>query len=158
MCWMCDHPKAPRRQYLEHLRDLVATYGWAVQCVERDGMHPPWAYTVGLTAADRPELVVTGMSAVRACQLLNEVASHVLHARTPRPGRRIPLIGGPMIEVVGLTDATARLVNAVEIYGTGIRALQLVHVDDRGHGPWEVGYRGHQPVLGTRAAPSASAA
>ena len=158
MCWMCDHPRATRSGYLEHLRDLVATYGWAVQCVERDGMHPPWAYTVGLTAAGRPELVVTGMSAVRAWELLNNVASHLLHARAPRPGRRIPLIGGPTIEIVELSDATARLVNAVEIYGIGIRALQLVHADDRGHWPWEVGYRGRQIVLGPRAAPSASAA
>ena len=80
MCWMCDHPRATRSDYLEHLGDLVATFGWAVQCVARDGMHPPWAYTVGLTAAGRPELVVTGMSAVRAWELLNNVASHVLHA------------------------------------------------------------------------------
>jgi len=37
---------------------------------------------------------------------------------------------------------------------TGLRALQVVHADDRGHWPWETGYRGvrgGQPVLGTRA-------
>jgi hypothetical protein len=36
-----------------------------------------------------------------------------------------------------------------------------VHADDRGHWPWDVGYRGvrgGQPVLGVRAAPSAGAA
>jgi len=26
---------------------------WAVQGVERDGIHPPWAYTVGLTSHRR---------------------------------------------------------------------------------------------------------
>ena len=36
----------------------------------------------------------------------------------------------------------------------GLRALQVVHADDRGHWPWETGYRGvrgGQPVLGSRA-------
>jgi hypothetical protein len=50
---------------------------------------------------------------------------------------------------------TARLVTAIDIYGSGIRALQLVHADDRGHWPWDVGYRGRQAVLGVRASPSA---
>jgi hypothetical protein len=40
------------------------------------------------------------------------------------------------------------------LYGAGIRALQIVHADDRGRWPWETGYRGVkgvQPVLGPRA-------
>ena len=44
---------------------------------------------------------------------------------------------------------------ATEFYGTGIRAIQLVHADDRGRWPCEVGYRGvggGQQVLGVRAA------
>ncbi|HXS64682.1 MAG TPA: DUF4262 domain-containing protein [Streptosporangiaceae bacterium] len=35
-----------------------------------------------------------------------------------------------------------------------LRALQIVHADDRGHWPWEAGYRGlkgGQPLLGQRA-------
>jgi hypothetical protein len=158
MCWICEHPGATRPDYLDHLRELIATYGWAVQSVERDGIHPPWAYTVGLTAAGRPELVVTGMSSVRSWQLLNDVASHVLHARAPRPGARVPLIDGPTIEFVELSGETARLANAVEIYGTGIRALQLVYADDHGYWPWDAAYRGRQPILGARASRAANAA
>jgi hypothetical protein len=156
MCWMCDHPRATRRDYLEHVRDLIACHGWAVQGISRDGLHPPWAYTMGLTEAGRPELVVTGMAVGRATELLNDVASHVLHAGVAlTPGNRIPLIGGPTIEIVEVSEATARLVTAIDIYGSGIRALQLVHADDRGHWPWDVGYRGRQAVLGVRASPSA---
>jgi hypothetical protein len=44
--------------------------------VERDGIHPPWAYTVGLTPHRRPELVITGMGLTRATQVLNGVAAH----------------------------------------------------------------------------------
>jgi Domain of unknown function (DUF4262) len=156
MCWLCDHPESTRQDYLEHMRELIDCYGWAVQGVQRDRIHPPWAYTVGLTANDRPELVVTGMSLSRAAELLDNVAAHVLHDEAPRPGERVPLIGGPLIEIVEVTEPAAHLLNAVEFYGPGIRALQLVHADDRGHWPWEVGFRGvrgGQPVLGVRVPP-----
>jgi hypothetical protein len=160
MCWACDHPGSTRLDYLEHLRDLIARYGWAVQGVERDRIHPPWAYTVGLTPHGRPELVVTGLPLGRANGLLNDVASHVLHATAPRPGEQIPLRGGPVIEIVEVAEPAAHLVIGTEFYGPRIRALQLVHADDRGHWPWEVGYRGvrgGQPVLGVRAAPVSAA-
>jgi hypothetical protein len=109
----------------------------------------------------RPELVATGLQLTRAARLLNDVASHVLHAGAPRPGEQIPLIGGPVIEIVELAEPAAHLVNAVELYSPAIRALQLVHADDRGRWPWEAGYRGNrggQPILGLRAARPASAA
>lgn len=50
---------------------MVDCHGWAVQCVERDGTRPPWAYTVGLTQRGRSELVVTGMPLTKAEDLLN---------------------------------------------------------------------------------------
>jgi len=161
MCWMCRHPNAKPADYLNHLRDLIAEYGWTVQGVERDGIRPPWAYTVGLTEYGRPELLATGLSISKAFELLNDVAAHVVHAEPPAPGEQIELIDGPTIEIVAVAEPTAHLVNAAEIYGTGIRALQIVHADDRGHWPWEVGYRGvrgGQPVLGMRARPSEPAA
>jgi hypothetical protein len=49
---------------------------------------------------------------------------------------------------------SAHLNIAIELCGPQVRALQVVHADDRGHWPWEVGYRGvrgGQPVLGIRA-------
>jgi hypothetical protein len=56
----------------DHLRGLITTFGWAVQGVERDGVHPPWAYTVGLTPHLRPELVVTGTGRrIRGLQLVH---------------------------------------------------------------------------------------
>ncbi len=154
MCWQCDHPGGTWLEYLEHVRGLITDHGWAVQGVERDRARPPWAYTVGLTAHGRPELVVTGLPLDRAAGLLNDVASHVLHAGPPRPGEQIPLRGGPVIEFVEVTVPNAHLRVAVELYGPGIRALQLAHADDRGHWPWDAGFRGMrggQPVLGMRA-------
>jgi Domain of unknown function (DUF4262) len=59
VCWICDHPGVTERDYTEHMRRLITAHGWAVQGVERDGTHPPWAYAVGLTSHRRPELVIT---------------------------------------------------------------------------------------------------
>jgi hypothetical protein len=36
VCWICDHPGATESDYAEHMRRLIATYGWAVQGVERN--------------------------------------------------------------------------------------------------------------------------
>jgi Domain of unknown function (DUF4262) len=154
MCWMCTHPGATLQDYLDHVSSLIAQHGWAVQAVRRDRLRPPFAYTVGLTAMNKPELVVTGMSATRAAALLNDVAAHMLHAEIPEPGERVPLIGGTLIEFVEVQTPTAHLLRAGDLYGNGIRALQVVHADDRGRWPWESGYRGvkgGQPVLGPRA-------
>jgi uncharacterized protein DUF4262 len=151
MCWMCDHPGSSRADYLNYMRNVMDRCGWAVQGIERDGPHPPWAYTVGLTRLGRPELVVTGMSLHRATHLLNDMAAHSLHADNPKLGEQIELTGGPVIQMIGVAEPTAHLRIATEMFGPRIRALQVVHADDRGHWPWERGYRGvrgGQPVLG----------
>ena len=156
MCWICDHPGATERDYTEHMRQLIVAFGWAVQGVERDGVHPPWAYTVGLTAHRRPELVITGMGLTRATGVLNGVAEHVLHADAPEPGTQAALLDGPLVEVVQVAAPWAHLNVAVQFYGNRIRGLQLVHADKRGRWPWDHQYqggRGGQPVLGAREPP-----
>ncbi len=155
MCWMCDHPNSTVEDYLDHIARIIVTTGWAVQFVERDRLRPPYAYTIGLTALGKPELVVTGMPAQRSAELLNEVASQVLHATEPEPGQQIQLADGrPLIEIVEVEVPQAHLLLVGEFFEQDCRALQLVHADDRGHWPWDVGYRGlkgGQPVLGPRA-------
>jgi hypothetical protein len=77
-----------------------------------------------------------------------------MHAEAPRPGDQIEWHGGPFMEIVEVAQPAAHLVIGVELFGTDLRALQVVHADDRGHWPWDVGYRGvrgGQPVLGIRA-------
>ena len=132
MCWACDHPGATRADYLDHVRGVVARYGWAVQDVGRDRVHSPWAYTVGLTTFGQPELVATGLSRSRAADLLNGVAAHLLHAAAPRPGEQVKLVDGPLIQIAEVAEPAARLTIAVELFGPRVRALQVVHADDRG--------------------------
>lgn len=161
MCWQCDHPGSTRHDYLEHMRRLAEDFGWAVQGVERDGARPPWAYTVGLTAHDRPELVVTGLAVEHAAVLLNQVARYVTDTAVPVPGDTVGVDDEPLMEVVEVAEPAAHLVTAVDIYGGDVSALQLVHADDHGHWPWCSRYRGvlgGQPVLGERAPVSGCAA
>ena len=156
MCWECDHPESSHQDYLDHMQGLIDRFGWAVVGIEDDQVHPPWAYTLGLTPRGRPELVVTGLPLPHATWLLNTVASYMLDDAVPLPGDEVLVEGGPLMEVVRVTEPTAHLVTAVELYGPEIQALQLVYADDRGHWPWDAGFRGHhggQPVLGVRAAP-----
>ena len=155
MCWECDHPESSHQDFLDHMQGLIDRVGWAVVGIEADRIHPAWAYTIGLTPRGRPELVVTGLPLLRATWLLNTVAPYVLETAVPLPGEEVLVEGGLLMEVVGVTEPAAHLVAAVELYGLQLRALQLVYADDRGHWPWDAGFRGHhggQPVLGVRAA------
>jgi hypothetical protein len=155
MCWACDHPDSARLDYLNQCRDDIGRHGWIVQGVERQGIRPPWVYTIGLTTHRKPEIVVTGLPVGRAAEMANDVAAYIMDGTVPAPGERGRLgAGGPLIEFVGVAVPTAHLNVAVELFGPGVRALQVVHADDRGHWPWDRGYRGvrgGQPVLGARA-------
>ncbi len=156
MCWNCDHPGATWQDYLDHLRGLLEQHCWIVQGVQRERRRPPYAYTVGLAAHDRPELVVTGMPYDRAVGLLDTAAGLVMNG-APRPGELLPLRGGPLIEVVRVAEPGVHLAVAAALNGPGFSALQLVYADDRGRWPWEAGFRGGhggQPVLGARTAVS----
>jgi hypothetical protein len=156
VCWSCAHPGATERDYHNYMQSLITMYGWAVQGVERDGIHPPWAYTVGLTRFRQPELVVTGMSLTKATAVRNGVAAHLEHADAPAPGTQAELTGGPLVEIVKVSAPWAHLNLAVEFFGRRVRGLQLVHADKHGRWPWDreyQGVRGGQPVLGVREPP-----
>jgi len=158
MCWVCDHPGATRLEYLEYLRGLLDEHCWVVVGVQRDRYRPPYSYTIGLTSHGKPEVVVTGLPQQRAADLLNGVAAHLVHADPPAAGERVQLTGGPLIEIVRVTEPSAHLHVATELFGPVLRALQAVYADDRGHWPWDRGFRGGrrgQPVLGRRAAVAA---
>ncbi len=154
MCWVCDHPGSTGQDYLEYLRGLLEQHCWIVIGVRGDRYRPPYSYTVGLTGHGKPELVVTGLPQRPASDLLNDVAAHVMHADPPAPGERIPLTGGPLIEIVTVAEPSVHLGVAAEVSGPDFTAIQLVYADDRGHWPWDRGFRGGrggQPVLGARA-------
>jgi hypothetical protein len=154
MCWVCDHPRASRQDWLDYLRGRLDEECWVVIGVSRDRYRPPYSYTVGLTGHGKPEIVVTGLPRQRATDLLNDVAAHLVHADPPTAGEQVPLADGPLIEIVEVAEPSVHLPVAAELCGGQLAALQLVYADDRGHWPWDRGFRGGrggQPVLGARA-------
>lgn len=152
MCWRCDHPDRPEQDYLDELYATMLKFGWAVQYVESEWA--PFAYTVGLTRYDLPELLITGVSSQRAGRLLNGVARRYVGRGALTPGRQFTVPSGPLIEVVEVDHPDAHLNYAMAFFGSGVRALQLVWADRRGRWPWAEHFnngRHKQPVLGVRA-------
>ena len=84
MCWMCDHPGSTVTDYLDEVRAKILRQGWAVQYVEDPQM--PYAYTVGLSDYDVPELLMTNVSPQRAARVLNGSAEHILRGAELHPG------------------------------------------------------------------------
>ena len=155
MCWKCDNPNATDADYLRLNQEKISTYGWFIQFVERDRRRPPFAYTVGLTPLGHPELLVTGLTPRKAGNLLNSIA-HGLVSHNDRAyvaGERQVWPNRAPLEVIGVAEPTVHLVMATAMYGPRLRAVQLAYADDRGRWPWQVGFRGNQPVLGPRGDP-----
>jgi Domain of unknown function (DUF4262) len=154
MCARCEDES--REPDLDEAARIAAEEGWFVQEVAPAGTRPRCAYTVGLTAFDRPELVATGLELVQAADLLDGVAAHLVHDVAPPPGRQVPLVGGPLIEFVAVPHPEIHLEVALALYGHRVWALQVVWADRGGRWPWDRGFRsgrGGQPVLGPRAQP-----
>jgi len=152
MCWMCDHPGSSIRDYLDVVYGKVTRNGWTVVYVEHDQV--PFAYTVGLTGRDFPELLVTGASPQRTLRLFNGVARRFETRGVPAPGTQFSLPAGPLIQVVEVEHPDGRLICAAAIFDNEFRALQLVGADRRGRWPWAEEFnngRATQPVLGMRA-------
>lgn len=151
MCWMCDHPGSTVADYLDEVRGKISRRGWTVQYVESPQM--PFAYTVGLSGYDVPELLITNVSPQRALRVLNGTAEHLLHGAQLTAGQQFTLCGCPMLEVVKVDHPDAYMTCAVALYGP-IRALQLVWADGRGRWPWAADFcdrESRQPVFGVRA-------
>lgn len=156
MCWVCDHPDATRLDQLRYVRGVLDEHCWVVVGVARERYRPPYSYTVGLTDHGLPEFLVTGLSAERAAEVLNEAAANAVDSGAPPvPGGRIRLSRGRPGEVVQVAEPWVHMDVAAEMFDSPLSALQLVYADSRGRWPWDAGFRGGrggQPVLGTRAA------
>lgn len=150
MCWQCDHPGATRQDYLDVLRSTVMKDGWAVQYVETE---PPFAYTVGLSEAGLPELLVTGLPPERSMLLLNATADYMVHRVEPLPGDTMTFPDHASAEFVEVTHPDVHMGWAVAFYNGPIRGLQIVWCDEDCHSPWCPDFNNggpRQPVLGVR--------
>jgi hypothetical protein len=151
MCWRCDNPDASEEDYLKLVRREIDSHGWFIQHVEKDRLHPPFSYTVGLTEIGSPELLVTGWKLQKAGEFLNGRARGLMFHEDPTyVAGDVHAWPDLVVEVVDVAEPDVHLVMAWALYGPLLKAVQLVHADDCGHWPWYPGFRGSQPVLGPR--------
>ncbi|AFM19738.1 hypothetical protein Mycch_5051 [Mycolicibacterium chubuense NBB4] len=151
MCWLCDHPGATRQDFLAVLREKARTNGWAVQYVETT---MPFAYTVGLSDWNLPELLMTSVSPARAARVLGTLARAAMGGAALVPGEQMKVPGGPLAEFVEVDHPDVHCGWAVTHADGPVRVLQAVWADGRGRWPWSAQFcdgRRRQPVLGVRA-------
>lgn len=152
MCWKCDHPEASFDDYFDMLYDKVLANGWAVLYIESE--LTPFAYTLGLYECGLPELLITGAGKERSVELLNMAAGYCIRYDTPKPGETMSFRDGQWVEFVEVAQPDAYLGTAVNMFGKGVRARQLVWADAKDCLPWCEDFNPggpRQPVLGMRA-------
>ncbi|MFB9238154.1 DUF4262 domain-containing protein [Plantactinospora siamensis] len=146
--------------FLRRQEHIIDTTGWAVTHVLPTDDDPeattPFAYTVGLTAHDYPELITAGLPAEVAHTLLNDLArrvydkaerfTHGQHINDLIAGYDAIIIDGPPSDELFPGMAIAR-------YGRAkVRLQQMVWPDPQGQFPWDSGYAfdpDAQPLIAT---------
>ncbi len=128
---------------------IIAELGWMVQGVFPTADDPcvGFCYTVGLTAAGLPELVIAGVPYETGGPILNDAARRHL-AEEIAPGATVDGLASVPFRAV---DAPLAEVNMPRnLYGADrVRAVQLVWPDDGGAYPGEPGWSlgdGVQPI------------
>jgi len=128
---------------LQHTRDLIATHGWSIQHVGAVSKEEfSFAYTVGLTALDHPELILsTPLPPPGAAHLLNELGGRVRQGKVLAAGQEPDkLIRGDSPPVLVRAESDELNFASALYPDSPVRALQLVLPDRRGLYPWEKGY------------------
>lgn len=120
-------------------RKTIAEHGWMIQGVfgTNDTPGPEFSYTVGLTAKDRPELMIVGLPMHIAAELLNLAAPlHIEHPFTPDSFEgSFSSVAFKVVEAPHAEIGTAR-----RLYGDKATCLQLVWPDKDGHYPGDDGW------------------
>ncbi|MFJ2081298.1 DUF4262 domain-containing protein [Micromonospora chokoriensis] len=134
--------------FLRRQDRIIDTTGWAVTHVLPTDDDPdstaPFAYTVGLTAHDYPELITAGLPPEVAHSLLNDLASRVYDkAERFTHGQRISDLIADYDAIIIDGPPTDELLPgaAISRYGRDhIRIQQMVWPDPQGRFPWDDGY------------------
>jgi hypothetical protein len=122
--------------YLDQCRAVIAEHGWMIQGVfaTETSPGPPFAYTVGLTAAGLPELIITGLPHDLAPAILNNAAQSHLETELV-PGKVCDTAASVPLRIAPAPNAEIGV--AYQLYGERASALQLVWPDDAGIYPDE---------------------
>lgn len=149
-----DELEARHAAYAQRLIDTIAEHGQAIQGVfpNEDGTGPQWAYTIGLSVEDHPEVITFSLPHEVAQTLLNDVSA--MSRKEPiHVGYYDDIVKG--FPVAFIEADPARLEDYVNqaknLFGEDISILQMVWPDKAGLFPWDDGYSFGpevQPLLG----------
>lgn len=110
-------------ELLQQMRQVIREQGWAVK-----GVGPYIAYTVGMTDAGLPELVLIGVPVEPAARVLNELARRSLDAELV-PGRLYRVAEAARafgVREVPAEPARRLMVYATAVYGDRWRVLEVL--------------------------------
>lgn len=149
-----SHLDGAQRAVVAQVGALVDAHGMAVISVEGDAPGESFAYTVGLSAHDHPELVMMGIPPEVTHRLLNALGARVLRGEDLVPGTHEGLLAnGYRLWVVPVPgDRTGEFFALAQLWAQEpVRGLQVVVPDAAGRFPHEDGvdpaYARAQPVL-----------
>ena len=144
------------------IREAIRQRGWYWAGVEGDDAtsRPPFAYTIGLTGVDHPELVVFGLHHEISHKVLRGLANRVLSGERFDEDTDLELpIWTTHLHVLRVRMLTCPrpedvLLWAVDTYAPEVlvAAVQVVWSDSNDRFPWEPGYEfaaWMQPMPGT---------
>ena len=127
--------------YDANLQRIVDEVGWAIQGVGAGEDFPQFAYTVGLSKWNHPEVVMVGLAFETMKHILNNVGFRVRDGQRFEPGQRYTEIIGSTTETeltVGFRTCSNYDLNfAKAMFGRDIPALQLLWPDTQNHLPGE---------------------
>lgn len=143
--------------YMHHLRGqlLESGGGFMVTYMRARNVLDTYAYTLGLTAFDHPELLIVGVSVPDAHYVLSTIGRDIVAGRRLRHGEIVddvltcayPLaIIGPIVHEA---DERYPIANARGLFSDAGPPYQVVYTDDDYRFPWHAGYDMTmlQPVL-----------
>jgi len=154
---MSNRPNIPRgsqpppevAMMLARYRENIARFGWVVTGVAEDGRcdtpgctsahgpHDPFLYTVGLTDAGLPELLVRHLNARQSAGLLNALARQSAGEALTLGGRYEA--AGLAVTALHLPSAQARQLCKVARAMYGDARLKVVELVPAGGGDWPSG-------------------
>ncbi|MEV6343478.1 DUF4262 domain-containing protein [Actinoplanes sp. NPDC051851] len=137
-----------RDDFFHEQTAFIQRFGWAVVHVLPADDDPEeavaFAYTVGLTAAAHPELLIAGLPSDLGHQLINEIAGRIIEEGVRlQHGRHLPdLIAEQDVIVLQGTPTTDLWPGAaLARYGRSrVRLQQLVWPSPANHFPWHSSY------------------
>lgn len=139
-----------RELMVRQANDTIARVGWMIQGVFSTDDAPPFAYTIGLSQFNLPELLLVGLNGHTAAGILNPIAEKMKVDKEaikvgPTPSGFKLRTGEDLRLAVRHVDdkyraVTEYLIQAYDRYGSRLNVMQVIWADDKNVLPTEPGY------------------